>query len=574
VIRRTFVSGVAAALAGIPPLPKWAAGPVWASGRRGITLLLRGAAVYDGAGAPPVEADVAVDGDRIAAVGPSLDGSGAPEVDLRGLALAPGFIDLHSHTDIELLVGPRCESKVRQGVTTEVTGPDGASMGPWTAARAAAERAEFRRIYGIDLGFRDLGGWFRRLERERIAVNSASMVGAGTVRGTVVGPADRPATRAELAAMVALVQEAARAGACGISSGLEYAPGGFATTEELAALCEPFRATGLPYATHMRSEDDELFAAVEEALNIGRRAGVPVHISHLKAQGRPNYWKGEMARGMLDAARQAGLDVTFDRYPYVAYATALSQVFPLWALDGGTPAFLRRLRDPALRERISSLVEERVRQLDGEWDGILITSTSSGSLNWAVGRRLGELARERETEPYALLVRLMREDRASTRMVGFGMSEDDTVRMLAHPLGMVSSDGTALASSGPLAAGVPHPRSYGTFPRVLGHYCRERRLMPLETAIRKMTSMPADRIRLEGRGRITPGAFADLVAFDPARVADRATFEQPHQYPAGIPWVWVNGRAVIRDGEHTGELPGRVLKAGPDGTRSRSPAPS
>lgn len=552
--RRSFLRTSAAAAAGTALI-----GPrAWSASAR-IDGVLRGAVVYDGTGAPPVEADVAVSGDRIVEVGRRVAATGTAEVDLRGLALAPGFVDIHSHTSLVLLVNPRAESKIRQGVTTEVVGQDGGSVGPWTEEGYRRTRERYRERYGVEIGFRDLAGFFARLERSGAAVNLASMVGAGTVRGAVVGMDDRPATEAELARMVEHVEAALRAGACGLSSGLEYTPGAFADAAELAALARPLRGTGLPYASHMRNEDDRVIGAVEEALHVGRMAGVPVQVSHLKAQGRRNWWKAEPILGLLESARADGIDVAFDRYPYVAYSTGLSSLFPVWARDGGTRAFLDRLRNPDVQPRIEAAVRAKVRLL-GDWDAVQITSTDSEALAWARGRRMGRLAADRGEEPYALLLRLMLEDEAGPGMVGFGMSEENTTRFLAHPLGMVCSDGGARAPYGPLSEGTPHPRSYGAFPRVLGHYSREERAFPLETAIHKMTGMPARRIGLADRGRIAPGMAADLVAFDPDRVADRATFAEPHQYPEGIPHVWVNGRRVIRDGEHTGELPGRVLR--------------
>ncbi len=553
--RRTFVRA-AAASAGAVLLPARAA---HALGRRRADLVLRNALLFDGGGGPPVAADVAVAGGRISAVGEALAARGAEELDLDGLALAPGFIDIHSHTDLSLLVNPKAESKVRQGVTTEVAGQDGSSIGPWSEERYRRVREEYRERYGVEIDFRDLAGFFRRLEREPMAVNLASMVGHGTVRGTVVGDDDRPATAEERARMVALVEEGLRAGACGLSSGLEYSPGAFGDLGELVALARVLRGTGLPYASHMRNEDDQLFAAVEEALNVGRGAAIPVEISHLKAQGGRNWWKAGPVLETLEEAARSGIDVRYDVYPYVAYSTGLSNLFPVSALDGGTDALLARLRDPARLAVLEVEVRDKIDEL-GSWDAVQITSTSSSELAWARGRRLGQLASERGEEPFALLVRLMLEDEGETGMVGFGMSEENVARMLAHPLSIVCSDGGARAPYGPLSEGSPHPRIYGAFPRVLGHYVRETRALPLETAIRKMTSLPAARLRLEGRGWIAPGAFADLVAFDPATVGDRATFEAPHQYPTGIPHVVVNGRFVIRDGEQTGELPGQVVR--------------
>ena len=559
--RRAFLgaaAGLVTAASGIPSVHVFVR-----PGRRRVAAdrLLHGAMLYDGSGAPPVQADVAVTKDRITAVGGALDAPNAQLLDLAGLALAPGFIDIHSHTDLGLAIDPGAPSKIRQGVTTEVTGQDGDSIGPWREEEARETRERYASRYGVDFDFADLDGFFRWLERHPSGINLASMVGAGTVRGYVIGNDDRPATTGELQQMAALVADAIRVGACGLSTGLEYVPGAFTDLAELVALARPLQGTGLPYASHMRNEDDHLIAAIEETLNVGRGAGVPVQIAHLKAQGQRNWWKAEPVLRMLEAARADGIDVMYDRYPYVAFSTGLSNLFPVWARDGGTDRFLGRLADPATAPRIEDAVRAKVAQL-GNWDAVQVTSTGSPDLAWAEGQRLGALAQARGLEPYALLLQLTREDRARTGMVGFGMSEENTTRFLAHPLGMVCSDGSALAIDGPLAEGMPHPRNFGTFPRVLGHYCREQRAMPLETAIHKMTALPARRLRLEGRGTIAPGAFADLVAFDPDTVADRATFARPHQYPVGIPHVMVNGQFVLRDGEATSVRSGRVVRPG------------
>ncbi|HYW09126.1 MAG TPA: amidohydrolase family protein, partial [Longimicrobium sp.] len=381
----------------------------------------------------------------------------------------------------------------------------------------------------------------------------------GTIRARVVGQQDRPATPGEMARMKEEVRRAVGGGACGFSSGLEYTPGAFGSTAELAELATALAGTGLPYASHMRNEDDRLFAAVEEAIHVGRLAGVGVEISHLKAQGKRNGWKAAAVLQAIEHARAAGVEVGFDVYPYVAYSTGLANLFPVAARNGGTDAFLARLRDPARLPELEAAVRAKIDQL-GSWDSVQVTSTGSDALAWARGRKLGELAAERGIEPFALLMRLVVEDRNRAGMVGFGMREEDVELILAHPLAAVCSDGGAWAPYGPLSTGVPHPRTYGTFPRVLGRYVRERRILPLEAAIHRMTALPARRVGLHDRGTIAPGARADLVAFDPDTVADRATFERPHQYPAGIPHVWVNGVAVIRDGEHTGARPGRSAR--------------
>jgi N-acyl-D-amino-acid deacylase len=553
--RRHFVSSLTTAGVGLllHKREAWSAQPYQAQ------RVLRGATIYDGTGSVPLVGDIALDGERIIGIGRSLNVSGAEEINLRGLALAPGFIDIHSHTDLVLFANPKAESKIRQGVTTEIVGQDGSSVGPVSAESAARTSESYKQRYGVELGFTDLAGFFRTLERRGSAVNLASMVGAGTVRGFVMGNDNRPPRQAELERMVTLVREAMRQGAVGLSSGLEYSPGGFATRDELVALARALAGTGLPYASHMRNEDDELFAAVEEAIAVGRFAKVPVQISHLKAQGQRNWWKSDAVLATIEQARAGGIDVLFDRYPYIAYATGLSNLFPLWTLDGGTRAFMQRIQDAAQRPRIEAYVRDKIDEL-GSWDAVQITSTGD-ALAWARGKRLGALAKARNTEPFELLLEITIADENRTGMVGFGMSEESTAQMLKHPLAMVCSDAGARATYGALAGGSPHPRTYGAFPRVLGFYCRDQKLMPLQTAVHKMTQMPARRLKLGGRGVIQPNAFADLVAFDPARVADRATFENPHQYPVGIPHVWVNGEAVIVNGEHTGRLAGRVLRS-------------
>ena len=399
----------------------------------------------------------------------------------------------------------------------------------------------------------------RALAAREFAVNFVTMVGHGTVRGTVIGNDDRPATPDELEQMRLLVRAALAEGACGLSSGLEYIPGAFGDLNELVILARELGPHGLPYASHMRNEDDQLVAAVEEALSVGQQAEVPVQVSHLKAQGTRNWWKRETVLAMLMAARDNGIDVTYDRYPYVAYSTGLVSLFPVWSRDGGNAALLERLDDPASAPRIERDVRDKITKL-GSWDAVQVTSTANDSLTWAEGQRLGTLSKARGVDPYALLLLLIIGDLGRSGMVGFGMSEENTAAFLAHPLGMVCSDGSALATEGPLASGTPHPRSFGSFPRVLGHYSRDEGVMPLETAIHKMTAMPARRLRLVDRGVITPGAFADLVVFDPATVSDQATFANPHQYPVGIEHVIVNGKVVLQDGELTGRLPGRVLR--------------
>ena len=551
--RREFLrSGAALGLGpvlGTRPVPWWET----------PDMVLRGAVVFDGSGSQGVEGDVSVVGDRIQAVG-RVAARGAVEVDLRGKALAPGFIDIHTHADLPLLANPRAENRVLQGITLEVGGQCGGSPGPWGEDEFQAVRERYGAVHGVEVDFRDLGGFFRALERTPPSVNAACMVGHGTIRGTVVGQDDRPATAEELARMRLLVREALQQGAVGLSSGLEYTPGSFASREELVELARELAGWGLPYASHMRNEDDGLLGAVEEALHVGRVAGVPVQISHLKAQGERNWWKGPAVLEVIDSAASQGSAVHFDRYPYVAYSTGLSNLFPAWARAGGTGALLARLEDPSGRPALEAAAREKVAQL-GSWNSVQISSIGTPGNAWLKGMRLGDAAAAAgEGDPFQLALRLLREEGGSVWMIGFGMSEENTALILSHPRGMVASDGSVFAPSGPLSEGVPHPRSYGTFPRVLGRYVRDEGVMPLETAIFKMTGLPAGKLGLRDRGILRPGAFADLVAFDPHTVSDRATFEDPHQYPVGIELVVVNGVVTAREGEMTGRLAGRPVR--------------
>ena len=520
-------------------------------------LVIRNGTLIDGTGAPPRSGDIAITGDRISAIG-QVPATAPVEIDARNMAVAPGFIDIHSHADLSLLVNPRAESRVRQGVTLEVVGQDGSSIGPWSDGAFESTRDRYRRSYDVEIDFRDIGGFLDRIDRVRPAVSVASMVGHGTVRGHVIGGADRPATGAELDRMRALVREALAAGAVGLSTGLEYTPGSFATLDELVALASELRGTPYPYASHMRNEDDRLLAALEETLHVGRMAGVPVQVSHLKAQGQRNYWKAEAALAAIEAARATGVDAHFDRYPYVAYATGLSNLVPASARAGGTARFLERLADPDTAPALERACRDKIALL-GSWDAVQITRIG-GANAYARGRRLGELAAERGEDPYELTVRLLRDAGGSVGMIGFGMSEENTERILAHPLGMVCSDGGAYAPYGALSGSSPHPRGYGSFPRLLGHYVRDRKAMALEAAVHKISGLPARKLGLADRGVLRVGAAADVVVFDPGSVADRATFEDPHQYPVGIPHVVVGGVHTIRDGEQTGRMGGRGVR--------------
>jgi N-acyl-D-amino-acid deacylase len=385
------------------------------------------------------------------------------------------------------------------------------------------------------------------------------MIGLGTVRAVVVGGTDRPATKEELERMVGMVRAALADGACGASSGLEYTPGAFAPLDELIALCRPLAARSLPYATHMRNEDDRLIEAIEESIAVAKGARCPLQISHLKTQGPRNWKKLDVAFARVAEARKAGIDAAFDRYPYIAYQTGLTNLFPVWSRDESTQAFLRRLTDPSVAPRIEQETRAKV-ELIGGWDNVAIANVSDPADRDAEGARLGTYAAAHNTEPYAMAVALLQRSRGNVGMLGFAMSEDNLDRILAHPQGMVCSDGGAFAVDGPTRRGRPHPRGLGTYPRILARYVRERKALTLTQAIRKMSALPASRVHIRDRGTIAPGLAADLVVFNPATVQDTATFAEPFQYPTGINAVIVNGNVALLEGLRTEKHAGKPLR--------------
>jgi N-acyl-D-amino-acid deacylase len=586
--RRSFVLSAGTTLAALAGAPRLVL--PW---RRRYALVIRGGTVYDGLGGPGIVADVAIEDGRITAIGKNLRDDGAVEIDARGMAVAPGFIDIHSHGDGSLWTDPRAESLVRQGVTTIVVGQDGSSRSP--KGGAADDGAETERHR-----FSSFAELWQSLQTLKPAVNVASMVGLGTVRGIVIGNENRPATADEIARMTQMVEQALADGACGASSGLEYTPGAFATRDELIALCKPLASRRLPYATHMRNEDDHVLEAVDESIAVASGAGCPLQISHLKTEGPRNWGKLDeifahihRARGGLDAtvaeARPApakatkrrdrpsrstrhstaksapahpaappGIDVAFDRYPYIAYQTGLSNLFPVWARAGSTEDFLKRLDDPSVGEKIRHETVAKV-QLIGGWDNVEISGVTNYADAAADGKRLGAFALANRMEPYAMAVALLQRGKGNVGMVGFAMSEQNLDHILAHPQGMVCSDGGAFATDGPTHTGHPHPRGLGSFPRVLGRYVRERKALALADAIHKMTAFPASRIGLTDRGRLAPGMAADVVVFDPATVADKATYEDPFHYPVGVKAVVVNGVVALRDDQRSAEHSGQGL---------------
>ena len=522
-------------------------------------LVIKGGLVYDGLGGDPFEADIGVSGERIKTVGPIPGRSGRIVVEAAGRIVTPGFIDVHDHSDLGLLANPRAESAVRQGVTTLISGNCGSSPFPVAEEMLEELKSVARSEFDVEMDWRDLRGFFTRLEKGKTAVNYATLVGHGAVRGAAMGFSDRPPAPAELDRMRELVAENMDAGAFGLSTGLEYTPGSFADSDEIAALCRIVAERDGVHATHMRDEGDALIEALREAIETARRAGVRLQISHLKTAFPRNWSKIDEVLGLLGQAGKDGLVVRADRYPYIAGSTGLSINFPAWAREGTTGDFLSRLKDPALDGRLREYAAGREKKF-GSWDKVVIAGVSSEKNKRVEGLDVLAAAGRAGKPPYEFMRDLIIEERDRVDAVLFMMSEDNLRRILAHPQVGIGSDSSIRAPYGILASGKPHPRVYGTFPRVLNKYVRAEHLVSLREMIQKITSAPAGMFGLAGRGAVREEAFADLVVINPETVADRATWSDPHQFPAGIDLVVVNGAVTVRDGEHTGALAGRVLR--------------
>ncbi|MBN1540963.1 D-aminoacylase [candidate division KSB1 bacterium] len=527
--------------------------------RREFDLVLRNGVVYSGRGDAPVRTDIGISAGRIAAVGVSPKAVSRQSLDLKGLAVAPGFIDIHTHTDMELLVDPRGESKVRQGVTTEIGGNCGSSVFPLNGQQSQERREKLEERFELEIDWTDAGGFLERLRKRGVGINYLTLIGHGDLRGSVMGGANRPPTRDEMHALKNRLAEALQQGVFGLSTGLEYEPSSFADTGELIELCRVVQQHRGVYATHMRNEDVRVEEAVEEALQIARETGVRLQISHLKASQQRNWHK---LPGLLDRiarARDEGIDVHVDRYPYSAYATTLKMLFPPWSREGRNADFCRYLQNPADWRRMLPYVRDRVQAL-GSWDGVLITRVPLETDKALQGRSVEEIAAAEGADPYEFVRELLIRQGGDVSMCGFGMSEENTEAVLAFPLTVVGSDGNAISPTGLLGRGNPHPRYYGTFPRYLGYYVRDKGILPLTEAIRRITLLPAQIFGLQDRGEISVGKSADLVVFDPERIIDRAGFSDPHRYPDGIETVIINGEIAVHRGEHTGTLAGRVLR--------------
>jgi N-acyl-D-amino-acid deacylase len=526
-------------------------------------VIIRGGSIYDGLGGDPFISDLAIDDDRIAVIGDLANASGRIEIDAEGLAVTPGFINMLSWATESLIEDGRGLSDIRQGVTLEVMG-EGNSMGPLNASMRA-EEIEQQGDIQYDIEWTTLGGYLEFLEAKGISPNVASYVGATTLRVHQVGYENRPPTDDELARMQGLVHQAMREGALGIGSSLIYAPANFASTEELIALVSVAAEYGGSYISHIRSEGNRLEEGVQELIKIASVTGAPAEIYHLKAAGKNNFHKLGKVFDLIEAAQQAGLPITADMYSYTAGSTGLYATMPLWVQEGGHDAWVARLKDAEIRARVAA----EMKQPTDEWENfyvgagpenILLVGFKNEDLRPLTGKTLQEVADERDADPAETAIDLVIEDDSRVDAVYFFMSEDNVRRKLAKPWVSFGSDAGAPAAEGVFMNTNPHPRAYGNFSRILGKYVRDEKIITLQEAIRRMTSLPAYNIGIVERGQLSAGYYADVVVFDPEKIADQATFEEPHQYATGVWHVFVNGEQVLKNGRHTGATPGRVVR--------------
>jgi N-acyl-D-amino-acid deacylase len=542
----TLAAAVAAVLAAVAP----------AARQEEYDLVFSGGRVADGSGKPLFTADVAIRGDRLAAVGDLSKAGAKRRIDARGLVISPGFIDMLGWSEYNVLVDNRAASKITQGITTEITG-EGHSIAPLNATMIAADREVFE-YYGVTPSWTTLSGYFAELERKRAAINLGTFVGAGGVREYVMGRDNRPPTRAEMAQMEAQVAQAMEEGALGLSTSLLYVPDRFASTGEIIALARVARRYGGTYITHQRDEGNFIARSLEEVFRIAREAGIPAEIWHLKTAGRQNWGRMREVLGRIEKARAGGLEITANMYPWTASSNSLHASLPAWAREGTAEAMVARLEDPKLRERVRAEVREDWGRSDGSH--IRIADTLDPALEKYEGRSLSEIARAEGKDPVDMLMDIVIADKGNTSKISFTMSEDDIRAAIRHPLVSMCTDSGASATDGIFSKKRNHPRGWGTTARILGRYVRQEKLIPLEEAVRKMTSLPATRMKLHDRGLVKAGYFADVVAFDPETVIDRSTYAHPWAYSAGIPYVAVNGELVVDGGAITAARPGRVLR--------------
>jgi dihydroorotase/N-acyl-D-amino-acid deacylase len=527
-------------------------------------LVIRNGLVIDGSGRPGYRADLAIKGDRIVRIGKLKNAGAAREIDATDLVVAPGFIDMLGQSETYLLIDPRAMSKIMMGVTTEVTG-EGESIAPINQ-RLIKEQEDFLRRYNLTIDWSTLDEYFKRLEKQGAGVNLATFVGATQLREYVVGFDNRPPTPAELEQMKQLVAAAMRDGALGVSTSLQYVPARFAKTDELVELAKVARQYGGIYATHQRSEANALDESLAEVFQIARQANIPVEIWHLKTAYKKNWGRMPEVLARIKRARDEGLDITADIYPYIAGSTSLSACLPPWALEGGTEKMLSRLKDASVRRRLKEEITtdhkdwENIYLGSGGASGVLIGSVVNRDLEAMQGKRVSQIAEEQGKEPLDAVFDLILADHGQTGAIYFMMSEDDMRTAMQSPFVSFCTDSGARANDGPMAGSKSHPRGWGSYPRILGRYVRDEHLLTLPQAIHKMTGLPAKRVGLRDRGLLLAGSYADITIFDPRTVIDRATFEMPNQHPDGIRYVIVNGQLSVDDGRRTAALAGKPLR--------------
>jgi len=563
----TFVG--LAALSMLTPL--FAAQPLTPSQNpASFDVIIKGGTVYDGAGAEPKNGDVAIRGDRIAGIGDFKTAKAKTIVEANGLAVAPGFINMLSWSNESLIQDGRSQSELRQGVTTEVMG-EGESMGPVNdrvREHMLREQADIK----YEIKWNTLAEYLRYLETRGVSCNVASFIGATTIRENVIGFEDKAPTPEQLDQMRELVRKEMEAGALGIGTSLIYPPAFYAKTEELIELCKVAAKYQGKYISHMRSEGNQLLEALDELIRISREAGIPAEVYHIKAAGQQNWGKLDNLLSRIETAQKDGLKITADMYTYTAGGTGLDASLPPWTEDGGYPALFKRLRDPATREKIKAQVKtptdewENMYLAAGGPEHILLVGFKSEKLKPLTGKSLAEIAKMRRKDPIDTAMDLIAEDESRIGTIYFMISEENIKKELAKPWISFGSDEASQAPEGVFLKSNPHPRAYGNFARVLGKYVRDEKVIPLNEAVRRLSGLPATNLGLDHRGFIKEGMFADVVVFDPATIADRATFEKPHQYAVGVKHVFVNGVQVLKDGEHTGAKPGRAL-SGPGKVR-------
>jgi N-acyl-D-amino-acid deacylase len=522
-------------------------------------VIIKNGIILDGLGTKGYQADIGLVNDKIIAIDQNLGTSAEIVIDAKDRIVSPGFIDIHTHTDSELIVNPTADSKIFQGVTTEVSGNCGYSPFPFNQSDFDEFDKNLFESYQEHADWKNIDGFFNRLERGKISINYASFTGHGNLRAFVVGKNDVKPTADQMKEMRRVLAESMEMGSLGLSTGLEYSPGSYAETEELIELSKVVAGKNGVYSTHMRNEDDIVEEAIEEALKICRDSGVSLQISHLKASNPSNWHKVDNMLNMIETSHKSGIPVHADRYPYIAYGTGLSTFIPLWARQGDTDDLIERLKDKSRIKDIENYAMSRAERIGG-WSKVVLSSCFTDENKKYEGKSISAAADESKQSEFDFVKNIIIAERNRVSIIGFAMSEENIKKVLSHPLVMIGSDGNAVSPAGQLSEGKPHPRYYGTFPRVLGKYVREEKLFSLAEGVKKMTSMPAEKLGLRGRGIIKKNYYADLVIFNPDEIIDKATFVNPHQLAVGIEYVIVNGKVAIENGKHTRSMSGKVIR--------------